>query len=59
MTLPCHDNTPVSLARKARSIELQAGHAAPPLAAQLRALAAKYRIEADSLARATADAGRG
>jgi len=39
------------LKRKARSINLQAGRAAPSLAAQLRSLAALYELQADHVAR--------
>jgi hypothetical protein len=37
------------LRRKARSIELEAGRAAPTLARQLRSLAAHYEAEAEEL----------
>jgi hypothetical protein len=37
------------LRRKARSIELEAGRAAPILARQLRSLAARYEAEAEEL----------
>ena len=37
------------LRRKARSIELEAGRAAPTLARQLRSLAARYEAEAEEL----------
>jgi hypothetical protein len=40
----------VRLKRKARSIHLQAGHAAPSLAVQLRSLAALYETHADEVA---------
>jgi hypothetical protein len=39
------------LKRKARSINLQAGRAAPSLARQLRSLAALYETQADLVAR--------
>jgi hypothetical protein len=43
------DDTIVRLRRKARSIELEAGRAAPTLARQLRSLAARYEAEAEEL----------
>lgn len=43
------DDTITRLRRKARSIALEAGRAAPVLARQLRALAAQYEAEADEL----------
>jgi len=42
-------DTIVRLRRKARSIELEAGRAAPTLARQLRSLAARYEAEAEEL----------
>ncbi len=42
-------DTIVRLRRKARSIALEAGRAAPTLAMQLRALAAHYEAEAEHL----------
>ena len=44
-------DTVEALKRKARSIHLQAGRAAPSLAAQLRSLAALYELQADQVAR--------
>jgi hypothetical protein len=42
-------DTIMQLRRKARSIELAAGRAAPTLARQLRSLAARYEAEAEEL----------
>ena len=39
----------IGLRRKARTIALEAGRAAPMLALQLRALAARYEAEAEEL----------
>jgi hypothetical protein len=61
-TMPCRPYRIADarfLRHKARSIELQAGHAAPALAAQLRALATQYYAEAEALmTRAPADTTR-
>jgi hypothetical protein len=47
--LTAHGSTDTTaLKRMARSIELQAYRAAPPLAAQLRSLAARYYAAADA-----------
>jgi hypothetical protein len=42
-------DTVMRLRRKARTIALEAGRAAPTLAMQLRALAARYEAEAEEL----------
>lgn len=42
-------DTILRLRRKARSIEIEAGRAAPTLARQLRSLAARYEAEAEEL----------
>jgi hypothetical protein len=49
-----HRRTIEYLRRKARSVELQAGRAAPGVAAQLKSLAVSMQIEAEQLERVEA-----